>query len=65
MGLAVPQRDIPRYLALFRAGRLPVDRLRTGVLPLSRINHALEALASGEAIRQVLLPGGGTDALGA
>ena len=58
MGSAAPQRDIPRYLALWRAGRLPVEQLRTAVLPLSQINEAFESLASGTAIRQVLLPDG-------
>jgi Zn-dependent alcohol dehydrogenase len=56
MGSAAPQRDIPRYLALWKAGRLPVEKLHTGSLPLSQINEAFERLASGEAIRQVLLP---------
>jgi alcohol dehydrogenase len=56
MGSAAPQRDIPRFVALWRAGRLPVDALRTAVLPLSRINEAFEELATGAAIRQVLQP---------
>ncbi len=56
MGSAAPQRDIPRFVALWRAGRLPVDALRTAVLPLSRINEAFEELATGAAIRQVLEP---------
>ena len=56
MGSSAPQRDIPRYLALWKAGRLPVEKLHTGSLPLSRINEAFEQLASGVAIRQVLLP---------
>lgn len=56
MGSSAPQRDIPRYLALWRAGRLPVERLHSGSLPLTQINEAFERLASGEAIRQILLP---------
>ena len=56
MGSSAPQRDIPRYLALWKAGRLPVEKLHTGSLPLSKINEAFEHLASGAAIRQVLLP---------
>ncbi len=56
MGSSNPQRDIPRYLALWKAGKLPVEKLHTGSLPLSRINEAFEQLASGAAIRQVLLP---------
>jgi Zn-dependent alcohol dehydrogenase len=58
MGSAAPQRDIPRYLALYKAGRMPVDRLLTATRPLGDINEAFEALATGEAIRQVLLPQG-------
>ena len=27
LGSCVPERDIPRFVALYRAGRLPVDRL--------------------------------------
>ena len=56
MGSAAPQRDVPRYIALWRAGRMPVERLLTAAMPLSRINDAFEALAAGGAIRQVLLP---------
>lgn len=56
MGSAVPARDIPRYIALWRAGRLPVERLLTGVMPLSQINSALDALAGGQAVRQILIP---------
>ena len=56
MGSAAPQRDIPRYLALWKAGRMPVDRLQTATLALDRINEAFESLAAGRAVRQVLLP---------
>jgi alcohol dehydrogenase len=58
MGSAAPQRDVPRYVALWKAGRMPVDRLQSATLPLERINDAFEALASGVAVRQVLLPQG-------
>ncbi len=56
MGSAAPQRDVPRYIALWRAGRMPVDRLQSDAMPLDRINEAFEALAAGAAVRQVLLP---------
>lgn len=56
MGSSAPQRDIPRYIALWRAGRMPVERLQSAALPLDRINEAFEALAAGSAVRQVLLP---------
>ncbi len=58
MGSASPQRDIPRYLALWKAGKMPVDRLQTATLPLERINDAFDALAAGQAVRQILLPNG-------
>ncbi|MFE5119678.1 zinc-binding dehydrogenase [Streptomyces sp. NPDC056669] len=54
MGDAVPRRDIPRFLELWRAGRMPVERMHTGTLPLTGINTAMEELASGRAIRQVI-----------
>ncbi|WP_416906893.1 MAG: zinc-binding dehydrogenase [Polymorphobacter sp.] len=56
MGASVPARDIPRYIALWRAGRLPVERLLSCVRPMGEINAALDDLASGAAVRQVLLP---------
>jgi Zn-dependent alcohol dehydrogenase len=55
MGSAVPQRDIPRYVALYRAGRLPVDRLLTHRLKLDELNAGFDRLARGEAVRQVVL----------
>lgn len=54
LGSAVPTRDIPRYVALFRRGRLPVDRLLTGHLALEQINEAFDRLREGRAIRQVV-----------
>ncbi|MBU6428790.1 MAG: alcohol dehydrogenase catalytic domain-containing protein [Cyanobacteria bacterium REEB65] len=56
MGSASPQRDIPRLIALWQAGRLPVESLHSATLPLAEINRALEELASGRAIRQILIP---------
>lgn len=58
MGSSAPQRDIPRYLALWKAGRMPVERLQSAALPLDRINDAFESLAAGVAVRQVLHPHG-------
>ncbi|MEO6102511.1 MAG: zinc-dependent alcohol dehydrogenase family protein [Pseudoxanthomonas sp.] len=55
MGSAVPGRDIPRYVAMYRAGLLPVDRLLTHRLRLQEINAGFDRLAGGEAIRQVVL----------
>jgi alcohol dehydrogenase len=54
IGTAVPVRDLPRYLRLFRTGRLPVDRLLTDRLPLDRINEGFDRLRDGKAIRQIV-----------
>lgn len=54
LGGHVPRLDIPDYIALYRAGRLPVDRLITHRLPLDEINDGFERLASGKAIRQIV-----------
>ena len=51
---ARPSRDLPRYLALFRRGRLPIDRLLTHRLPLADINEGFDRLREGRAVRQVL-----------
>jgi alcohol dehydrogenase len=56
IGTAVPSRDIPRYIALYRSGRLPVDRLKSGTLRLDEINEGFDRLHEGRAIRQVVLP---------
>ncbi|WP_238995230.1 zinc-binding dehydrogenase [Sphingomonas solaris] len=56
MGSAIPARDIPRYIAMWRAGRLPVETLLTSISPLSGINTLLDGLADGSAIRQVMVP---------
>jgi alcohol dehydrogenase len=56
MGSASPQRDVPRYLDLFRAGRLPVDRLRTATLNLGEINEAFDRMVSGMSVRDVVDP---------
>ncbi|GBD44907.1 Putative alcohol dehydrogenase D [bacterium HR40] len=56
MGSCVPVRDLPRYVALFRAGKLPVDALLAEHLPLAGINEALDRLADGRTVRQIVEP---------
>jgi alcohol dehydrogenase len=55
IGTCVPMRDLPRYIALYQQGRLPVDRLLTDRLKLDDINLGFDRLARGEAIRQVVV----------
>jgi Zn-dependent alcohol dehydrogenase len=57
MGSCVPSRDLPRFVALYQAGRLPVDRLLTHRLTLDEINAGFDRLARGQAVRQVILMG--------
>jgi alcohol dehydrogenase len=54
IGTCVPTRDIPRYVALYRAGKLPVDRLMSGKLKLEQINEGFDRLHEGKAVRQVI-----------
>jgi Zn-dependent alcohol dehydrogenase len=56
MGSAIPARDIPRYIGLWRAGRLPVERLLSSISPLGDINGLLDKLSDGSAIRQLVRP---------
>jgi alcohol dehydrogenase len=55
LGSAVPSRDIPRYAQLWREGRLPVESLISERIRLSDINTALDTLADGKAVRQIIM----------
>jgi alcohol dehydrogenase len=55
VGSSVPQRDVPRMIALFRAGRLPVDQLLTHRLKLEEINEGFDRLREGVGVRQVIV----------
>lgn len=55
IGSAVPARDIPRYIEMYRRGKLPVDRLMGERLALDDINRGLDRLATGQAMRDVVL----------
>lgn len=54
VGSCVPTRDVPKFMAMYQAGRLPVDQLITHRLPLDEINLGMERLAAGEAVRQIV-----------
>jgi len=53
-GLTDPNVDIPRYLGLYKIGRLPVDKLISHRFSLERVNDALDVVRSGLAARVVL-----------
>lgn len=54
LGSAVPSRDIPRFVELWRSGRLPVESLVSSTITLDDINEAMDHLADGAAIRQLI-----------
>ena len=55
LGSSIPQRDVPRFESLWREGRLPVESLVSHRIRLEEINPAMERLARGEAVRQIVL----------
>jgi alcohol dehydrogenase len=55
IGSCVPTRDIPRYVGLYQRGRLPVDRLMSGLLTLDEINEGFDRLHEGKAVRQIVV----------
>jgi alcohol dehydrogenase len=54
LGSAVPARDIPRFVALWRAGRLPIEALVSSTIGLEQINDGMDELADGNAVRQII-----------
>ena len=55
LGSAVPSRDIPTYVEMWRDGRLPVEQLMSPKIRLDEINSAMDALEQGRALRQVIV----------
>ncbi len=55
IGTCVPARDIPRYLDLYRSGKLPIDRLLSARMKLEDVNGGFDQLAQGRAVRQVVM----------
>ena len=56
LGSCVPLRDVPRYIELYRKGKLPVDRLMSQTIGFDEINLAFDRLADGRTVRQILVP---------
>lgn len=54
IGTCMPARDIPCYVALYRAGQLPVDCLVSGYLTMGEINEGFDRLQEGHAVRQIV-----------
>lgn len=54
VGSCVPDRDIPRYMNLYKRDRLPVDKLMTDFISLDEINEGFDKLAKGDSSRIII-----------
>jgi Zn-dependent alcohol dehydrogenase len=54
LGSCNGRRDIPRLLALWRAGRLDLDGMITQRRPLAEVNDAFDDMVAGRGLRTVL-----------
>lgn len=55
LGSSVAARDIPIFIDLWRSGKLPLEELITSEIALDDINEAMDQLADGNAVRQLIL----------
>jgi alcohol dehydrogenase len=55
IGSCVPSRDVPRYIGLYMAGKLPVDKLMGERMKLDDINAAFDRLDAGESMRDLVV----------
>ena len=54
LGSCDPARDIPRYVQMYRDGKLPVDKLLSERIALEDINAGFDRLADGKSVRQIV-----------
>lgn len=54
LGSCVTRRDVPRFIELYRAGQFPAASLVSHRIGLEDLNEALDRLAEGQALRQVI-----------
>ena len=54
-GSANPETDFPRFLGLWRDGKLPIDKLVTERISLDQVNDAFAAMEAGEGARSVII----------
>ena len=55
VGSCVPARDVPRYVDLYLAGKLPVNKLMGQRLKLDQINEGFDRLHTGESMRDLIV----------
>ncbi|MBL6752204.1 MAG: Zn-dependent alcohol dehydrogenase [Nevskia sp.] len=56
-GSAVPSRDIPLYVDLYRRGELKLDQMITHRIALDQVNDAFETMVHGQGARSVIVFG--------
>lgn len=54
MGSCVPKRDVPRFIAMYQHGLLPVNLLQSRTIELDQINEAFDDLHHGKEVRQIV-----------
>lgn len=54
LGSAIPERDIPIFADLWRSGKLPLERLVSSHIDLADLNEAMDFLAAGKTLRQII-----------
>lgn len=55
IGSCVPARDVPRYIGLYLAGKLPINKLLGERLTLDDINRGFDKLDAGESMRDLVV----------
>ncbi len=55
IGSCVPARDVPRYIGLYLAGRLPVNKLLGERMTLGDVNRGFDRLDAGESMRDLIV----------
>jgi Zn-dependent alcohol dehydrogenase len=54
LGSSVPALDIPRFISMWRAGKLPLEHLISDTVTLTDINECMDRLTDGAVLRQVI-----------
>lgn len=54
-GSAVPQRDVPRFVDLYKKGELKLEAMITHRIGLDQVNDAFETMTRGEGARSVIV----------
>ena len=55
MGSSIVRQDVPKFINLYKQGKLAVDKLRSGNIVLDDLNAGFDKLAAGDAVRQMLV----------